>query len=248
MSTILLIDDSKTVQKAAQIALAKNTAFNLVVLGDANQALAKAQELSPDLILVDHMLAPRDGYDVAGDFKKDPALKNIPIVLLVGPNMRLDPQKAMTLGIVSAISKPFTVEHLVTSLQAVLTAAMPAPVVVIPEVPVPAAVPVPIVQTIPVPVAALAGKSQAADVEKIPLPPRVPFRVFAKGDLNPPDLAHLKPPASVPNLSTPALTEALSREAMESTIRKIIEEVVWEVVPGLAETLIKEELHRLLKS
>lgn len=230
MPTILLIDDSKTIQKAAQMALSKNTTFNLVVLGDATQALAKAREVTPNLILVDHLLAPRDGYEVAADFKKDPLLKTIPVMLLVGPNTRLDPQKAMNAGLVGAISKPFTVEHLVSSLNAALAAAMPPPVVVASnQIPSPTPIPAPVITV----------------SAQIPLPP------LAMGDLNPlppPELAHLKPPAAIPDLATPALAESVSREALESMIRKIIEEVVWEVVPGLAESMIKEELSRLLKS
>ena len=224
MPTILLIDDSKTVQKAVQMALSKNTTFNLVVLGDAAQALAKAREVSPDLILVDHLLPPRDGYAVAADFKKDPLLKTIPIMLLVGGNTHLDPLKAINAGLVGAISKPFTVEHLVSSLNAALAAAVPPPAIAIPD--------------------------------QIPLPP------FAKGDLNPPALiaapvavvpeqipspAPFLTPPTIPQ-APPALAESISREALESMIRKIIEEVVWEVVPGLAESMIKEELNRLLKS
>jgi CheY-like chemotaxis protein len=221
MATILLIDDSKTVQKAAQMAIAKNTVFNLVVLGDVTQALTKAREVSPNLILLDHSLGPKDGYDVATDFKKDPLLKSIPVMLLVGPNMRLDPQKAMNAGLVGAISKPFTVEHLVSSLSAVLA----------PE------------EIAPVPFS-IAGSV-------ISVPDQIPPPVFTKEDLNllkPPEFVHLKPPATLSDLTTPALTETLSREALESMTRKIIEEIVWEVVPGLAETMIKEELYRLLKS
>lgn len=211
MPTILLIDDSKTVQKAIQMALAKNTTFNLVASGDVTQALAKAREISPDLILIDHLLSPRDGYEVAADIKKDPLLKTIPLLLLVGHSMRLDSQKAMTAGLVGAISKPFTVEHLVSSLNAALAAVIRPAAVVVPEVPAPVVAPVIV-------------------------------------NLSPPELAHLKPPAVIADFPAPALAESVSRDALESMIRKIIEEVVWEVVPGLAESMIKEELHRLLKS
>jgi hypothetical protein len=41
--------------------------------------------------------------------------------------------------------------------------------------------------------------------------------------------------------------EALLREALSKASRDVIERVVWEVVPQLAETIIKENLERLVK-
>jgi hypothetical protein len=41
--------------------------------------------------------------------------------------------------------------------------------------------------------------------------------------------------------------EALLREALSTASREVIERVVWEVVPQLAETIIREHLDRLIK-
>jgi hypothetical protein len=42
--------------------------------------------------------------------------------------------------------------------------------------------------------------------------------------------------------------EAVLREALSSAAREVIERVVWEVVPQLAETIIRENLDRLMKA
>lgn len=55
-----------------------------------------------------------------------------------------------------------------------------------------------------------------------------------------------RPPPPRPG-ATPANHEALLREALSKASREMIEKVVWEVVPELAETLIREELERLIK-
>lgn len=56
-----------------------------------------------------------------------------------------------------------------------------------------------------------------------------------------------QPPAPRPAAPSPANHEALLREALSKATREMIEKVVWEVVPDLAEAMIREELARLIK-
>ncbi|MDA0713036.1 MAG: response regulator [bacterium] len=229
MVTILLVDDSKTVQKAAELALTKNQYdLNLATADDSSQALAKARELKPDAILIDHNLPLKNGYVLAAEFKKNLELKHIPIMLLVGPKVALDPQKAMSTGVSGALSKPFTAEDFNHALLSVLSNPVSIPDQA-PEL-MPELIAEPILEPIIEPViqAEPEPESQIEIAVETPAPP-----------------VAVDEPA--PLLINPSIAEQLNRSEIEQMIRKVIEEVVWEVVPDLAESIIKEELNRLLK-
>lgn len=55
-------------------------------------------------------------------------------------------------------------------------------------------------------------------------------------------------PAPAPTRVTPENHEALLREALSTATRDMLEKIAWEVVPELAETIIREELERLIKA
>lgn len=55
-------------------------------------------------------------------------------------------------------------------------------------------------------------------------------------------------PAPAPARVTPENHEALLREALSTATRDMLEKIAWEVVPELAETIIREELERLIKA
>jgi hypothetical protein len=55
-------------------------------------------------------------------------------------------------------------------------------------------------------------------------------------------------PASAPAPAPGDASEAVLRDALSKASREVIERVVWEVVPQLAETIIRENLDRLVKS
>ena len=69
----------------------------------------------------------------------------------------------------------------------------------------------------------------------------------------PPSATHeqrrdLPPTARAPQAARPDGGEALLREALSKASREVIERIVWEVVPQLAENIIREHLDQLLKN
>jgi hypothetical protein len=56
------------------------------------------------------------------------------------------------------------------------------------------------------------------------------------------------PTARAPQAARPDGGEALLREALAKASREVIERIVWEVVPQLAENIIREHLDQLLKN
>jgi hypothetical protein len=63
----------------------------------------------------------------------------------------------------------------------------------------------------------------------------------------PEKVGHRPEPIAAPAATAGDGGEALLRDALSRASREVIEKVVWEVVPQLAETIIRENLDRLVK-
>ena len=103
---LLLADDSITIRKVVGIIFA-NEDYELSVVDNGGEALAKAREISPDIILADVMMPDKTGYEVCTEIRNDPALSNIPLLLLAGAFEPFDEEKARQCGADDFITKPF---------------------------------------------------------------------------------------------------------------------------------------------
>ena len=101
--SILLADDSVTIQKAVGMTFAGEE-ITLTVCGDGEAALAKARESRPDLILADITMPKLGGYDLCERIRGDAALRDVPVLLLGQP---VDPAKWQAVGANGHLSKPF---------------------------------------------------------------------------------------------------------------------------------------------
>ena len=72
--TILCVDDSPTVLLSMTTALAE-VGYTVITAADGEEALLKALETSPDLVLLDVVLPKRNGFQVCRLLKSSPATK-----------------------------------------------------------------------------------------------------------------------------------------------------------------------------
>jgi CheY-like chemotaxis protein len=80
---ILLVEDSKFLRLATERALTR-AGYDIASAQDGVEALRLAQEVSPDLILLDMLLPKMSGLDVLRALKRDPLTKAIPVIVLTG--------------------------------------------------------------------------------------------------------------------------------------------------------------------
>jgi CheY-like chemotaxis protein len=139
--TLLLADDSITIQKVVGIIFA-NEDFELVVVDNGNAALERARELKPDVMLIDAHMPGMTGYEVCSDVRRDPLLKDTPLLLLVGAFEHFDEERAKESGIDDHITKPFESQNLIDKVKALFElgtqrhSALPPPSEdIVPEVP-----------------------------------------------------------------------------------------------------------------
>jgi CheY-like chemotaxis protein len=119
---ILLADDSVTIQKVISITFASED-YDLVTVSDGDEAVEKARELRPDLVMADVAMPGRNGYEVCEAIKNDPGLGNIPVILLAGTFEPLNDEEASRVKADDSIVKPFESQELLEKVSGLLEAA-----------------------------------------------------------------------------------------------------------------------------
>ena len=119
---LLLADDSITIQKVIQITFAHED-YDLTITDNGDTALAKAQELKPDLIMADVYMPGKNGYELTTAIKQDPALQNTPVLLLAGSFEPFDEEKARSCQANDWIEKPFESQRLIDKVAELLSSA-----------------------------------------------------------------------------------------------------------------------------
>lgn len=118
--TLLLADDSVTIQKVVGLSFA-NEEIELVTVDNGDDALIKAREIKPDIILADVVMPGLDGYEVCEAVTQDEALKHIPVLLLSGTFEPFDEERAKQVGAMGHITKPFEAQSLVERVNEILS-------------------------------------------------------------------------------------------------------------------------------
>jgi CheY-like chemotaxis protein len=116
--SLLLADDSVTIQKAVQMTF-KAEDVTLIVVSDGNEALARAKAAKPDLILADVEMPGVGGYELCEKVRADAAIRHIP-VLLLGGGTPVDPAKAIAVGANGHMAKPFDSQKLIDQVKQIL--------------------------------------------------------------------------------------------------------------------------------
>ena len=109
---ILIVDDVMSNVLLLKILLT-NEKFQVCTANCGNACIEQARKEHPDLILLDVMMPDISGFDTAVIMKKDPELKEIPIIFLTALNTPADLVKGFQVGASDFLTKPFNKEELV---------------------------------------------------------------------------------------------------------------------------------------
>lgn len=102
---ILIVDDVPENVQILGYLLAREYSTFFALNG--NDALAQAEELRPDLILLDVMMPGMDGYEVCRSLKNDENLRDIPVIFISALDRPEDESAGLRLGAADYIIKPF---------------------------------------------------------------------------------------------------------------------------------------------
>jgi DNA-binding response OmpR family regulator len=118
---ILVADDDPIILRLLEVNLGlEGFAVETALRGE--DAVARARETHPDLIILDVMMPGMTGHDVAGQLKGDPTTADIPIVFLSARTQEEDRARGRALGVAAYITKPFDPGELVDIVRRLATA------------------------------------------------------------------------------------------------------------------------------
>lgn len=285
LTTLLAVDDSKTMRKVLEITFAGED-FETRIAATTSDAFSVLAESQISVALVDVTLGEQSGYDVCKRIKSEyPAVK---VLLLSSKQSPYDAARGVSSGADDHLDKPFDTQVLIDKVKGLVAraAAQPAPqptpqvtLQPAPEKPtaaaafpahtsdskIPTAMPeappdellddegpllIPIEEDevsapSPATIAPVAAASVPAP-EPAPVVAR-PVAISANADHTLPARAANGSSAFAP-LESKLTALGLTEEQVSAVLalsREVVEAAVWEVVPTLAETLIKEEIRRL---
>lgn len=109
---ILVIDDSNTIRKSAEIFL-KQAGYNVLLAEDGFDALAKVYDYSPDAIFCDILMPRLDGYQTCAIIKRNENFKSVPVIMLSSKDGVFDIARGRMVGADDYLTKPFTKGQLI---------------------------------------------------------------------------------------------------------------------------------------
>jgi len=118
---ILLVDDDIDFVEATKTVL-ESKPYEVIVAHEGDEGLRKAREEKPDLILLDIIMPVKDGFTAAEQFKKDPQLSKIPVLMLTsfatkGAQSSLARGRGLTLETEDYIDKPVSPDELLARIE-----------------------------------------------------------------------------------------------------------------------------------
>ncbi|ANM28852.1 hypothetical protein ABI59_03375 [Acidobacteria bacterium Mor1] len=122
--TILLADDSVTIRKVIELTFS-TTDMRVEAVADGDTAMARIQELRPDLVIADVVMPGADGYEICRVVKRDHP--GVGVLLLAGSFEPFDAERARECGADGHLTKPFDSQELVDRARALLEAPAAAP-------------------------------------------------------------------------------------------------------------------------
>lgn len=124
---ILLVDDDPDIIETIRFSL-EQEGYDVITATDGVEALGRARQSEPDLIVLDVMMPKENGYRVSRLIREDERAgifsKRIPIILLTARNLHGDPERERTfLDFTQAdvmMYKPFEIDDLLQRIHGLL--------------------------------------------------------------------------------------------------------------------------------
>ena len=108
---VLVIDDSNTIRRSAEIFL-KQGGHEVLLAEDGFDALGKINDYQPHLIFCDILMPRLDGYQTCAIIKRNARFANVPIVMLSSKDGVFDKARGRMVGSQEYLTKPFTKDQL----------------------------------------------------------------------------------------------------------------------------------------
>ena len=103
---VLLIEDEENIAEAIRFILSRD-GWQVVHLAEGLGAAARAAELMPDVVILDHMLPGASGLEILAELRARPATAHLPVLMLTAKGQPRDREAAERAGADRFLAKPF---------------------------------------------------------------------------------------------------------------------------------------------
>lgn len=217
--TILLADDSVTIRKIVELTFSESD-IRVESVASGREALERLNDLRPDLVLADVVMPGPSGYEVCRAIKASD--RPVPVLLLAGTFEPFDAVQARDCGSDGHVTKPFDSRQLVERIEQLLAR----------------------------------GVAAGASLERHTDHPVDDLDALFDGlvapehpepiDTRPQDTAPApEDPVTEPSTLTAADIDAIARRVVERLSDRVLREIAWDVVPDLAEIIVRERIRDL---
>jgi CheY-like chemotaxis protein len=235
--TILLADDSVTIRKIVELTFGE-TDIRVEAVASGREALERFADLRPDLVLADVVMPGPSGYEVCRAVKASD--RPVPVLLLAGTFEPFDADMARACGSDGHVTKPFDSRLLIDRVERLLNAEDDRAAADAQGAPAED-------EDLESMFEDLASPQASGMTDAPPIPPGEhagqpgrPFEAPAD-DAAAPDRA----PAAGPPALSPADIDAIARLVVARLSESVVREIAWDVVPDLAEIIVRERIREL---
>ena len=117
--TVLVVDDSPDVTEVVSYALTRE-GYNCITASSGEECLAILPVQKPDVILLDVVMGPLDGWSTLRQIKKNPETRTIPVLMLTANHLTAQDARLYHICIEDYIRKPFREEELSAAIEQIL--------------------------------------------------------------------------------------------------------------------------------
>ncbi len=119
MARILIAEDERDIRDLITFTL-RFAGHEVTATTNGEEAYLKAQEILPDLILLDVRMPRMTGYEACEKIKNSPATAGIPVIFLSAKGQDTEVQTGLQAGAAEYIIKPFAPDQLTERVSAIL--------------------------------------------------------------------------------------------------------------------------------
>lgn len=122
---VLIVEDDENISELMRYNIEK-AGYRVENVTDGEEALIMANELDPDVILLDWMLPNLSGIEICRRLRRQPETANVPIIMITARAEEADRVRGLETGADDYLTKPFSPRELIARIQAVLRRVRPA--------------------------------------------------------------------------------------------------------------------------
>jgi two-component system, chemotaxis family, response regulator PixH len=116
--TVLVVEDTPSEMELLTYYL-RESGYSVISAVSAKEALSKAIEQKPDVIVTDVVMPGMSGFELCRSLKRHPETRQVPVIICSSKGQDIDRLWGMRQGADMYITKPFTREQLVRAVKAV---------------------------------------------------------------------------------------------------------------------------------